>query len=649
MSQVTTQAVRQNTILMIAVALACFHVFTGGFGQFPDLVQRSVHVGGALALAFLVSGANASGSALHLWHRCFDWLAAAAVLVCAGYVVIRYPIISGINYYANETDVVLGWILVVLLLEGARRVVGWFLPALALITILYALFGDQIPGSFGHRGIDADYLIEILYTTQRGIWGVVTGISATVIAIYVIFGAILFACGGGRTFMDLSLWIGGRTTGGAAKVAVVSSGLFGSLSGSAAANIATTGTFTIPMMIGRGYSRKFASAVEAVASSGGQLMPPIMGAGAFVMAELLGVSYTTIAAAALFPAILFYGAVFLSVHLHSRRLGYLPVASDEMPDPSDFLTWSRLLPLLGPLGLLIALLVNGYTPTFAAFWAIVTAVGLYLATAINQRRLVEALKDLLGALVTAGRGLVIVAVLIACAQIVVAMIGATGVGVKISSMIVSFGSDQLVLSLILAMLLSIVLGMGLPTTAAYLLAASVVAPAMAQLGVGEIAAHLFIFYFAILAGLSPPVCSAVFVAAGIARTAWTGTLVDTFRLALSAFLLPFLFIRFDALLMMADAQEVVLRASQAVLFVIAVSVALTGGSKGNRAQVDRLISAICAAALFAGNDLIAFFAAVGFAGWFGVRFLMRRSTDEVGQAGDNFNQQSTNLKREENL
>ena len=334
-------------------------------------------------------------------------------------------------------------------------------------------------------------------------------------------------------------------------------------------------------------------------------MPPIMGAGAFVMAELLGVPYASVAAAALMPALLFYGAVFLSIHLESGRLGYEPVPTDDIPKPREFLAPTNSLPLLVPLSLLIGLLVRGYTPTYAAFWAVVSAIGLFLVLrTITSNRKGE-LSDLKNAFIVAGKGLVTVAVLIACAQIIVGLIAATGVGVKISGLIVSVGGHSLALSMVLAMCLSIVLGMGLPTTAAYLLAATVVAPALALLGISDISAHLFIFYFAILAGLTPPVCGAVFIAAAIAQTPWTGTLSYTFRIATTAFLIPYLFVQHEALLMTGLNIEGLIRIAQAACVVFAVAVAGVGSFYGPIRPLRRLAMLLAACAVFVGSDHVA--------------------------------------------
>lgn len=601
-----TARFRTSAGAAIAVTLSVFHLYTAGFGQLPDLMQRSLHVAGALALAFLMYPVLGGGSLRRFrFETAIDGALAGLSVFIAAYMVVRYGAMSSIDYEASALDLWVGGVLIVLLMDAARRVIGWFLPVLSVLLIGYAVFGDAIPGTFGHRGIGLDLMIEILFTTQRGIWGVVTGVSATVIAAFVVFGAVLFACGGGKTFMEIALWISGRSTGGGAKVAVVASGLFGSLSGSAAANIATTGAFTIPMMIRLGYRRPFASAVEAVASSGGQLMPPIMGAGAFVMAELLGMPYASVATAALMPALLFYGAVFLSIHLESRRLGYAPVSREDIPLPKTFMAPGNALPLLVPLALLVGILVKGYTPTYAAFWAIVSAIALFVGPRLVARRGADAFGSLVNAFVQAGRGLVTVAVLIACAQIIVGLIAATGLGVKISSVIVSTGGHSLALSMLLAMCLSIVLGMGLPTTAAYLLAATVVAPALAQLGIGDLSAHLFIFYFAILAGLTPPVCGAVFIAAAIAETPWTGTLSYTFRIALTAFLIPYLFVQHEVLLMSGLDLEGLVRIAQTIAIVFAVAVAGVGTFLQPLGAGKRGALLVAAAAMFAGGDAVA--------------------------------------------
>ena len=592
----------------IALALALFHLGTAAFGQLPDLMQRSVHVAGALALGFLLRPAEPRTGTLAVLGA---WGLSIASLGIGAYMLARYDAMATIGYWASPTDVAVGVVAIALVLEAARRAVGLFFPLLAVLAILYALFGAQIPGALGHRGMDPVYLVEVVFTTTRGLWGVVTGVSATVIAIFVLFGAILFRTGGGQAFMDISLYISGRGTAGVGKMATIASGLFGSLSGSAAANIATTGAFTIPMMKRAGFAPPFAAGVEASASMGGQLMPPIMGAGAFVMAELLGTSYGHIAAGALLPALLFYAGVFLSVHLHGRRYGYRGLPAAEIPRPRTFLKPRRSLPLFVPLAVLIGLLMLGYTPTFAGFWSIVAAVTLFLVLEVPASGLTSCLNTLRGALIDAGKGLVTVAVLIACAQIILALIASTGLGVKVSGFVVSLGADSLFLSLLLAMGLAILLGMGLPTTAAYLLAATVLAPALETLGIAGLQAHLFIFYFAIAAGITPPLCAGVFIAASMAKASWTETLGHALRLSYAALFVPFIFVLHPELLLQGSAAAIAIRVVQAVLFVGAASVALSGYLAGRLRLPARLGFALAAVGLLIPDDRIAAAAGVG--------------------------------------
>ena len=593
-SQQAVQEVEERGIiaqlaLVIALLLAGFHLVTGGLGQLPDLMQRSVHVCGAMALGFLISGGQ---------YRILSGVLAILASGVMVYLLLRYEAMSTIGYFPNTMDVWVGGLTMVLVLEAARRVVGLFLPCLAVLVILYALFGYLVPGQFGHRGMSLAYLIEVVFGTTRGLWGVITGVSATVIATFVIFGAILFRTGGGETFMNLSLYLSGRQTAGAGKVATIASGFFGSLSGSAAANIATTGAFTIPMMKRLGFSKSLAAGVEASASMGGQLMPPIMGAGAFVMAELLATSYGAVALAALIPAILFYLGVFLSVHLYGARHGHLGLPKDEIPRPASFLRLKEATSLFVPLGVLVGLMVAGFTPGFAGFWAIISAVVAFSVFSVSNIGPRAVVAELGGALVDAGRGLVTIAVLIACAQIILALVASTGLGVKVSQQIVSLGASNLFLSLVLAMILALILGMGLPTTAAYLLAATVLAPALEKLGINGIQAHLFIFYFAIAAGITPPLCAGVFIAASMAGAKWTDTLLHALRISFAALPIPYLFVAHPALLMEGPLLSVIWQTSVSALAILASAVAYSGYLFAPLSTFSRLAFAMAALCLY---------------------------------------------------
>jgi TRAP transporter 4TM/12TM fusion protein len=580
---------------LAALALALFHLYTGAFGTFPNIQQRAPHLGLSLVLALLLfpPGRRLAEARLGL---ALDGVLIAAVAVTCGWVVLEYDRIMSIGFFPNAVDMWLGVVLTLVLLEVTRRVVGWFFPMLAVVFLLYAYFGPQMPGAWAHRGLSIPLISEILYSTDRGIWGLVTGVSATVIAMFVIFGGILLKTGGGRTFMDVALVVSGRFNGGAAKVATVASSLFGTVSGSAAANVATTGTFTIAMMRRLGYRPAFAAAVESVASSGGQIMPPIMGAGAFIMAELLGISYLDVAAAALIPAILFFTSCFAAIHFESRRAGYGTVAAADIPHLPDVLHWRRSLPVFGPLGVLVALLVQGYTPSTAAFWATALLMLAYVVLG-NDAPIRRRLANLLDGLLIGGRGVVTVAVLIACSQIILAMIAGTGVGVKFSAMIIAFGEDQLLLSLVLAMLIAMVLGMGLPTSAAYILAAAVVAPALVRLELLPLQAHLFVFYFAILSGITPPLCATVFIAAAMAQTNWLRAAMVALRLALAAFIVPFLLVYHPELILVGEPLAIVLAVATGVVGTVALAAGVIGWLLAPANPLVRVALGAAAAAL----------------------------------------------------
>ncbi|ETX30841.1 TRAP transporter permease [Roseivivax isoporae] len=567
--------VRRGGIVALSGVMVAFHLYTGAFGAFPDLIQRAAHVGGTLMLAFLLFGADRD-SARERPLGVLDGLLILGAALGTAHVILSYDRVMGFTFRMTEADFILAIVTTALVLEGCRRVIGLTIPLLGLAGLAYALLGPHLPQAVAHRGLDPRLAAEVLYLSNRGLYGMVTGISANVIALFVIYGVFLLRTGGGQTFMDIAMRIGGRSTGGGAKVATISSAMFGSVSGSAAANVATTGAFTIPLMTRLGYRPAFAAAVEAVASTGGQIMPPIMGAGAFIMAELLGVPYLTIMAAGLIPAILYFAGCLAGIHFESRRLGYRPVNPAEMPRLSDTLTLRGAGPVLASLVALIGLMVQGYSPALAAFWAVVLLVGFYLLAATSVADLRDKLSGLGRTVVEAGVGLVAIAVLIAGAQILLAMISTTGLGVSFTSAIITLGEANLMVSLLLAMLVAMLLGTGLPTAAAYLLAAAVVAPALVRLGVEPLNAHFFIFYFSIIAGLTPPLCATVFIAATMARTDWLPTSLLAVRLALVAFLIPFIFVFHPEILMSGHPAAIGFYAGTGLLGVVVIGAAMAG-------------------------------------------------------------------------
>jgi TRAP transporter 4TM/12TM fusion protein len=586
-------------ILFLGFCLIGYHLYTAGFGQFPPLIQRSAHLGMGLAIAYLqfFRSARSDGFMLRLARYANLGLAMVAVVSCAYIVFVEDRLSNSFSVIASPEELVFGVALTFAVIEGARRTTGPFLPALALALIVYTLLGQFVPGRWGHPGFGYVYLMEHLYLGTEGIWGTVTGLSANLISIFIIFGAFLLVTGAGEAFMNIALVAAGRFPGGAAKVATVASALFGMLNGAAVANVATTGNFTIPAMKRLGYRPAFAGAVEATASSGGQITPPIMGAGAFVMAELLSTSYVNIAYAAVIPAFLFYACIWMSIGVEARREDMKSFDDADIPSLREVLRFSKIGPLVVTITVMMVSMFSGNTPALAAFYGICVNLGLYMAqgslkwSAVRYRlgRLAEGVR-------MASSGIVTIIALLVSAQIALSLIGLTGVGIKLSEQIINVGGDGgILLSLILALIVSLVLGMGMPTTAAYLLAAAVTVPALTELGVVPLAAHFFVFYGALLSALTPPVCTAVFTAAVIAETHWWPIAKSSMRLAAMKYVLPFLFIYRPGVLMEGTVPDILWVVLMGLLcaFLFAVSI---GGFYLNKLSVG--VRAVCLAAGF---------------------------------------------------
>jgi TRAP transporter 4TM/12TM fusion protein len=537
---------------LVCILFTIFQIYTAGFGQYPSMIQRSIHAAFCLVLCFLILPAF-KGKPRGRPSMANILLALVSAILCS-YIVFSYDrLMESIGLEAMPRELVMGGVLILLVLEAARRATGITLPLLASLTMGYALLGGNIPGSWGHAGFSYQYVIEYLYLGPEGLWGVLTGISATLVAAFIIFGAILMTTGGADSFMKIALLLGGRSYGGAAKVATVASGLFGMLSGAAIANVATTGNFTIPMMKRLGYKDEFAAGVEATASSGGQITPPIMGAGAFIMSELIGQPYLKIALAATVPAFLFYTCVWISIDLEARKTGLKRVPPEDIPTTRSVINLRSSGPLVLTIGVLLTSMLMGHTPTKAAFFGIMTNLGLFMFTgSISKKQFLARCKVLLAGVEQAGKGMVTVVTLLICAQIVIAMVSLTGLGIKLSELIIGASADSVFLALILAAVVSLIMGMGIPTTAAYVLAASVVGPALSMMGVDLLSAHMFIFYCAILSGLTPPVCTAVFAAATIAQANWLKVAGVAIRLAIMKYIIPFFFIYRPSILFLGN-------------------------------------------------------------------------------------------------
>jgi len=569
----------------VALAMAGFVLYTALWGPWPPLVNRALFVGLGFILTFTLyplRKGRAGGVGL------VDLAGMAVGVAGSIYIVVQEPWIMENPAESTRVSLWLGLALVAAVLEGMRRTIGWPFVVVALAAIAYAYFGNVMPGRWAHRGFDLATIVETLFLTDRGVWGVVTGIVATVVATYVVFGAVIFTTGGGDTFVNLSLWTAGSTTGGAGKVSTVASGLFGMISGSAAANAATVGSFTIPMMRRLGYRREFAAAIEAAASTGGQIMPPIMGAGAFVMAELLQIPYRQIALAAIIPALLYYLGVGATIHFEAKKTGLKPVPREMIPPLRQILTWEKAAPLFIPLAILVWLLLIGRSPQLAACWATIAAVVLHVFLSSWRPRAVG-LRALgaLRALEAGGRGLVMLTFLGAGAQIIIGMITLTGAGIKLSELLIAASGGHLVTALLLTALICTVLGMGVTTTADYILAASVIGPALVTLGLTPFVANLFIFYWASSSAVTPPVAAAVFVAAGLAGSEVVRTGIVACRLAIAAFLAPFMFVYAPALLLQAPPMEIVVTSVASAIGVVALAAGIGGYFARPASLIDR--------------------------------------------------------------
>jgi TRAP transporter 4TM/12TM fusion protein len=535
----------RHLVTVIAVAMSLFHLWVAFVGPPNAYVMRGSHLAFALVLGFLIMpGRSGRAERVSLLDLGLVLAAAAASL----YPSLNLTYIESRMYYVDDpvvADYVFGGALILLIIEATRRATGWALPVTAIAFLAYGLtLGGQ---SFA-------VTLDQLYLTTEGIFGIPLYVSATYVMLFILFGAFVEKSGAGQLFMDFALAIAGHTSGGPAKVAVITSSLFGTVSGSAVANVMTTGTFTIPLMKRTGYRPAFAGAVEAVASTGGQLMPPIMGAAAFVMAEFLGVSYLKVAAFALLPAVLYYVAVFMAVHFEARRIGLKGLPRADLPRMKEVLTERGHLFL--PLVVIVAVLLSGRSAAFAALTGIASVLPTTWLRASTRRTF--GWRTVVDALEAGARNTIVVAMACACAGIVIGTITLTGLGLSFTGVVLALSQNSLILALLLTMLAGILLGMGLPTTPAYIVQVALLVPALVKLGVRVEAAHLFVLYFAVLSAITPPVAMAVYAANGISR----GTLMDTswaaVKLGLTGYIIPFMFVFAPSLLLIGDPATVLL-------------------------------------------------------------------------------------------
>jgi TRAP transporter 4TM/12TM fusion protein len=523
----------------IAIMFVLFQLYTAGFGQLPLLEQRAIHVCFAVVLILLTIPAldKKRSTRIPIWD---------VMLVIAFIISVVNIVIKGNDYLTYMGDfktyeLVLAIISVLVLMETARRTQGNVFPIITLFMMVYALAGPYFPGKWGHLGLSITTLMRTLYQGDLGMWGYITGISASTIAVFLIFGTFMEFTKGGETFIMLGSLIAGRLRGGPALVSVISSALFGMISGSAVANVATTGNLTIPAMKHAGYKPEFAGAVESVASMGGQFTPPIMGATAFIMAEFLNISYLTICLAAIIPAILFYLSLFVSILCQAGKRNLLPIPKEQIPKVRDVVTWQRLGPLIGPVAVLIYFVAVGFTLWRAVFWAVITATVIYLLLDLSWNNIKGRLSDIVHALEKSAFTIAKLVPILVCANMVVSLLGQTGFGIKLSGAIVSLSENNIMASLVLACLLTIILGMGMPTSAAYIIGVAIAGTSLIKVGLNPLAVHMFVQYFGCVSSITPPVCITIFTASGIAGVGWKKIVPIALKLSVVVYIIPFIF------------------------------------------------------------------------------------------------------------
>lgn len=532
---------------VVTLAFISFVCWTTVVGPYPNIQQRAI----VLALTFAIGilcYPTATARLPKFAARVVDLALLVITIVACAYVTWNYQDIMMDVDTPSVTAVVLGIMLVVVIIEMSRRAIGISFGVLIFLFAAYAIWGHLIPGRIGHAYASPTLLVDTLYLGTDGIWGSLLDIYARLLVLFVVFSSLMMATDAGATFMSIGKLIAGRMTGGPAKIAVISSALVGSVTGSSVTNVAMTGSFTIPMMKRMGYRPEVAAAIEATASSGGQITPPMMGAGLFLMAEFLGKGVGEIMVVAAVPALLFYISVMASVHCEAAREGMGGLSSADLRADAEAITVRTLLPLAVPFFSLIGCLAMGYSAAFSVFAAVVTIILAYVVCAPSRSDVWVRCLRVVGALADCARPLAIMGALMAAAATVVSIIGFFGIGPKLSEMVLQLGGSSIYGVLLMSGLVVMVLGMGMPTTAAYVLGIAVISSTLQKLGVDVLSAHMFVFYFATLSALTPPVCAAVFVAAGIAECPWFGAALQTVRFALIKYFLPFIFVLHPVLL-----------------------------------------------------------------------------------------------------
>lgn len=574
--------IQNKIVFVLAIAFAVFQLYTAIFGILPAQIQRSVHLAFVFALVYLLYPASGKSS-----RKKFGWL--DVLLAITGFSVAMY---ISLNFEAlllragdqNTLDIAIGIVAIIFVLEGARRVVGLPIAIIASVFLIYAFVGPYMPGFLNHRGYSLSRIVSHMYYTTEGIIGIPLGVSATFIFLFIMLGSFLEKTGIGEFFIDLANSVAGFAAGGPAKVAVITSALEGTVSGSSVANTVGSGSFTIPLMKSLGYKPEFAAAVEAAASTGGQIMPPIMGAAAFLMAEFIGIPYSQIAKAAIIPALLYFTGIFISVHLEAKKLGMRGMSRDELPKISKVMLDRGYLfiPLVG----IVYFLMEGSTPVKAALYGL----GLSVVTSAIRKSTRLSFKNILEALEQGAKNALGVSMACACAGIIVGTITLTGLGLKLGNGLVALSGGNLLLTLVFTMITSLILGMGAPTTANYVITSTIAAPALVLLGVPVLAAHMFTFYFGIIADITPPVALAAFAGSAIAKSNPLKTGVQASKLAIAAFIIPYMFVLNPAILLIDTTPlKIATMVVTAITGMIGISSAMEGYLLTHTNKIERAL------------------------------------------------------------
>ena len=585
----------QNAIVLAGFGLGAYHLMVvSGVIAISTMPMRVTHVMLALSLLFVIKPASErlAGTALN------SLVSAALVMATIGaslWLLTRWKTIAFSGGITTDGDYIAGLVLLAVVFEAARRGIGLILAGITLVFFLYPFAAPYLPGVLEGRGSSLERIVLVLTTGTQGIYGIPVGVAATYIIVFTIFGALLSNFGAGDFFFHLSTRCTRGLTAASAKSAVLFSTLIGMVSGSAAGNVAVTGTVTIPIMKREGYKPHQAAAIEAVASTGGQIMPPVMGAAAFIMAEIVGVPYTSIMLTALLPALLFFGSAFVVVHLQAIRLGIAPNVAEVGEEAPLFQVLIKGGPFVLAFGTLITMMLMGYSPFMASLWAMVALIGLD----ILWRRKIdgEFFAKIFNSVSEGARSVVAITAACAAAGVIAGVLGVTGLGSKIATLIDVASGGYLFLALVFTMITSIILGMGLPTTAAYLILATVVAPALVRLGVPVLTAHFFVFYYGCISTITPPVALASYVAGGIAgadvnKVGWTAA-----SYAATSFVLPFAFVYGPGILMQGSWVENAFAIVSASLGTAAIAVAIIGCLSQRLTPLLRYIAAAAGLAL----------------------------------------------------